>query len=104
MPAMPPMNATTVPEVGPTEFAMTSSRGATTCGSAAESEDRKNRLTPRTTSAASQMGRPSAPVTTKTAAIAAKPARSSADQTMIWRRDQRSMKTPANGPISEYGR
>ena len=64
---MPPMNATTVPEVGPTEFAMTSSSAATTCGSAADSEDRKNRLTPRTTSAASQIGRPSAPVTTKTA-------------------------------------
>ena len=30
--------------------------------------------------------------------------RSRADQTRIWRRDQRSMRTPANGPISEYGR
>ena len=27
-----------------------------------------------------------------------------ADQTRICRRDQRSMNTPANGPISEYGR
>ena len=31
-------------------------------------------------------------------------ARSSGDTTMIRRRDQRSMKTPANGPITEYGR
>src|SRR5260370_30032997 len=40
---------------------------------------------------------PAAVSTTKTA-------RSRADQTRIWRRDQRSMNTPANGPISEYGR
>jgi len=32
-----------------------------------------------------------------------KAARRTADQTRIWRRDQRSMNTPANGPISEYG-
>ena len=38
------------------------------------------------------------------AVIATKTDLSSAEQTRIWRRDQRSMKTPANGPISEYGR
>src|SRR5215471_13828706 len=30
--------------------------------------------------------------------------RSSADSSRIWRRDQRSMSTPANGPIREYGK
>ena len=40
------------PTVGDTEFAITSSSSATTCGSAAESEDRKNRFTPRTSSTA----------------------------------------------------
>src|SRR5258708_12356036 len=40
-----------------------------------------------------------------TAAVSTtKTERSRADQTRIWRRDQRSMNTPANGPISEYGR
>src|SRR5258708_3537373 len=38
------------------------------------------------------------------AVSATKPERSRADTTRIWRRDQRSMNTPANGPISEYGR
>ena len=41
---------------------------------------------------------------TRAAVPATKTARSQADQTRICRRDQRSMKTPANGPISEYGR
>jgi hypothetical protein len=101
---IPPINATTVPDVGPTEFAMTSSSSGTTCGSAADSEERKNRFTPRTTSAASQTGTPSAPNAMKIAVSVAKPARSTADHAMICRRDHRSMKTPANGPISEYGR
>ncbi len=40
-----------------------------------------------------------------TAAVATtKTERSSADSSRIWRRDQRSMNTPANGPISEYGK
>ena len=41
------MVAMTPPAVGDTEFAITSSSPATTCGSAADSEDRKNRFTPR---------------------------------------------------------
>ena len=101
---MPPMNATTVPDVGPTEFAMTSSSWRTTCGSAAESEERKNLFTPSTIRAASQTGSPSAPTAMKTAVSAPNPARSTADHAMICRRDHLSMKTPANGPISEYGR
>ena len=40
----------------------------------------------------------------KIAVSAANPARSTADHTMICRRDHLSMKTPANGPTSEYGR
>jgi hypothetical protein len=36
------------PAVGDTEFAITSSSSATTCGSAADSEDKKNRFTPST--------------------------------------------------------
>src|SRR5579872_4597512 len=40
-----------------------------------------------------------------TAAVpATKTERASADRARIWRRDQRSMSTPANGPITEYGR
>src|SRR5260370_6523875 len=39
-----------------------------------------------------------------TAVSATKTDRSRADQTRIWRLDQRSMNTPANGPTSEYGR
>ncbi len=38
------------------------------------------------------------------AVSATKTERSKADQTRIWRRDHRSMRTPANGPTSEYGR
>ena len=48
---MPPRKETTVPEVGATEFAMTSLSELTTWGSAADSDDRKNRLTPSTSSA-----------------------------------------------------
>src|SRR6185437_2933252 len=101
---MPPMKATTVPEVGPTEFAITSSLAPTTCGSAADRADRKNRLTPSTMRAASQTGSPRALEAMNMAPSATKPPRASADQNRIWRRDHRSMKTPANGPISEYGR
>ncbi len=104
IPAMPPRKATTVPEVGATAFAMTSLSELITCGSAADSEDRKNRFTPRTSSAPMYRGRPNVPVATKAAVTATKANRASADQTRICRRDQRSMKTPANGPTSEYGR
>ena len=38
---------------------------------------------------------------TSSAVTATSPARTSADTSRIWRRDQRSMKTPANGPMSE---
>jgi len=46
----PPMKPAIVPEVGATEFAITSLSSATTCGMAADSEDRKNRFTPSTAS------------------------------------------------------
>ena len=92
------------PTVGDTEFAITSSSSATTCGSAADSEDRKNLLTPRTSSTATYSGTPRSPRAMSAAVSATKAERSRADQTRIWRLDQRSMKTPANGPTSEYGR
>src|SRR5215475_4762407 len=98
------MNATIVPAVGATEFAITSVSSLTTCGRAADSDERKNRLTPRTASTLTYRGTPSRPEATREAVRATKVARSRADQTRICRRDQRSMNTPANGPISEYGR
>src|SRR5215475_5323058 len=98
------MNATIVPAVGATEFAITSVSSLTTCGRAADSDERKNRLTPRTASTLTYRGTPSRPEATREAVRTTKAARSRADQTRICRRDQRSMNTPANGPTSEYGR
>ena len=49
-------------------------------------------------------GTPRLPAAITAAVATTNTARISADQTRIWRRDQRSMNTPANGPISEYGR
>ena len=92
------------PTVGDTEFAITSSSSATTCGSAAESEDKKNLFTPSTSSTATYSGTPRSPRAMSVAVSATNADRSTADQTRIWRRDQRSMNTPAKGPISEYGR
>ena len=89
------------PAVGDTELAITSSSPATTCGSAADSEERKNRFTPSTHSTLAYSGTPRLPDATRPAVTATNVERSSADQTRIWRRDQRSMNTPANGPISE---
>src|SRR5258708_39412414 len=89
-----------VPEVTARALAVTSSRRATTCGSAADSADRKNRLTPSTSSDAPY----SAAVMVSDAATApTSTARTSGDQTRMRCRDQRSMKTPANGPTIEYG-
>jgi hypothetical protein len=45
---MPPIAAMMPPAVGDTELAITSLSPATTCGSAADSEDRKNLFTPST--------------------------------------------------------
>ena len=58
---IPPMVAMMPPAVGDTEFAITSLSSATTCGSAAESEDRKNRFTPSTSSTATYSGAPRLP-------------------------------------------
>ena len=91
------------PAVGETEFAITSSSSATTCGSAADREDRKNRFTPSTSRTAMYSGGPWLPAAISAAVSTTKVVRSRADQTRIWRLDQRSMNTPANGPISEYG-
>ena len=51
-PMPPPVMATIVPVVVDTELAITSSDRVTTCGSAAESPARKNRLTDRQASTA----------------------------------------------------
>ena len=64
-PARPPRNETMVPTVGATELAMTSVSSLTTCGRAADSEDRKNRLTPRTASTLTYSGTPSRPEATR---------------------------------------
>ena len=53
---------------------------------------------------ATYSGGPSGPTAISAAVATTKVPRSRADQTRIWRLDQRSMNTPANGPISEYGR
>ncbi len=98
---MPPIAAMIPPAVGATEFAITRVSSATTCGSAADSEDRKNRSTPSTSRTLAYSGTPRLPDATRMAVSATKAARSTADQTRICRRDQRSMNTPANGPISE---
>ena len=47
---MPPIALTMPPTVGDTELAITSLSSATTCGSAADSEARKKRFTPSTSS------------------------------------------------------
>jgi hypothetical protein len=91
------------PAVGDTELPITSLSPATTCGRAADSEARKNRLTPRTSRTATYSGTPRFPAAMSAAVITTNADRSRAEYTRIWRRDQRSMKTPANGPISEYG-
>jgi len=101
---MPATDVTIPPTVGAREFAITSLSSRTTCGRAADSEARKNRLTPSAASALTYRGTPSRPKVTSSAVTATRPARTSADTSRIWRRDQRSMKTPANGPMSEYGR
>jgi len=103
-PARPPPNETIVPTVGATALAITRVSSATTCGSAADSEERKNLLTPSTARTPTYRGGPRRPEATREAVSTTNEARSRADQTRICRRDQRSMNTPANGPISEYGR
>ncbi len=100
----PPMMAITPPAVGDTALAITSTSSSTTCGSAADSVESRNRLTPRTSSSATYSGTERLPAAIRAAVAATNVARSSADQTRIWRRDQRSISTPANGPTSEYGR
>jgi len=102
--AMPPIAPTMPPTVGDTEFAITSLSSATTCGSAADSEARKNRFTPSTSSTATYSGTPRSPAAMTAAVSSTNADRSSAARTRICRRDQRSMSTPANGPMSEYGR
>jgi hypothetical protein len=97
----PPTVAETPPMVGDTELAITSLSSATTCGNAADSEDRKKRFTPRTSSTATYSAAPRLPSAMDAAVSPTNSDRSRADQTRIWRRDQRSMSTPANGPMSE---
>src|SRR5204862_8228325 len=89
---------------GPTAFAVTGVSSAPTCGRAADREERKPLLTPSTARTLTYRGGPRRPEATREAVSPTNEARSRADQTRICRRDQRSMNTPANGPISEYGR
>jgi len=102
--AIPPIAPTIPPTVGDTELAITSLSSATTCGRAADSDARKNRFTPSTSSTATYSGSPWPPDAMMAAVTTTNAERSRADKTRIWRRDQRSMKTPANGPMTEYGR
>ena len=93
-----------VPTVGATELAITSVSSVTTCGSAADSEDRKNRLTPSTASTPTYSGTPRLPEATRKAVRATKrpaprPTRPGSAAATSGR-----MNTPANGPTSEYGR
>jgi len=92
------------PAVGDTALAITSMSSSTTCGSAADSVDSRNRLTPSTSSKATYNGTERLFAAISAAVATTNVARSRADQTRIWRLDHRSMNTPANGPISEYGR
>ena len=101
IPVTPATVVTMPPIVGATELAMTSLSSRTTCGSAADSEARKNRFTPRAASALTYSGMPSSPEPISSAVIATRTARTSAETSRIWRRDQRSMNTPANGPMNE---
>src|SRR5215469_3839246 len=102
-PRTPPTTAMIPPAVGDTELAITSLSRGTTCGSEADSEDRKKRLTPSTSSTATYSGGPRSPEAMRDAVSATNTERMSAAYTRICLRRQRSMNTPANGPISEYG-
>ena len=66
-PTSPPTEAMMPPAVGDTELAITSLSAGTTCGSAADSEDRKNRFTPSTSSTPMYSGTPSLPPATSAA-------------------------------------
>ena len=67
------------PAVGDTELAMTSLSAGTTCGSAADSEDRKNRFTPSTSSTLTYSGAPSLPDATSPAVSTTNSERSPAE-------------------------
>ena len=95
------MVVTIPPIVGATELAMTSLSSRTTCGRAADSEARKKRFTPSAASALMYSGTPNSPEATSRAVTSTRAARTSAETSRICRRDQRSMKTPANGPMNE---
>ena len=99
---MTPATVVTIPPmVGATELAMTSLSSGTTCGRAADSDARKKRFTPRAASALMYSGTPSSPAPISRAVIATSTARTRAETSRICRRDQRSMKTPAKGPMNE---
>ncbi len=102
-PTPAPRKLAAVPQVGVTALAIISRSAGTTCGSAAESPARKNRLTLSSTSAAARNAAPSAPAATSTPVSPASTAFTSAETSSTWRRDQRSMSTPANGPTTENG-
>ena len=76
----PATDVTMPPTVGATEFAITSLSPGTTCGRAADSEARKNRLTPSAASALTYSGTPSCPDSTSSAVTATRPARTSAER------------------------
>jgi len=97
------IDARTVPAVVARAFAVTSRLVSTTCGSAADSADRKNRLIPRLPRASATKSGPSFPATTSPASGISSAARTTLEMTRICRRLHRSMSTPANGPTTEYG-
>jgi len=78
-----------VPTVGATELAITQ-RVLLTRAERGRQRDRKNRLTPSTASTPTYSGSPRLPEATRKAVRVTKIARTSADQTRICRRDQRS--------------
>src|SRR5262249_35031172 len=102
--AIPPIAPTIPPTVGDPELAITSLSSATPAGRAAGRDARKTRFTPSTSSTATDSSSPWPPDAMMAAVTTTNAERSRADKTRIWRRDQRSMKTPANGPMTEYGR
>jgi hypothetical protein len=103
MPPTAPMAAAMVPDVGVSAFAVMRSRPETTCGSEAERPARTNRPTPRTVSTARPRSSPSSPTTTSAMMGSVARDLTKLARTRTSRRRHRSRKTPANGPIIEYG-
>ncbi len=103
-PAAAPSRAATVPDVGATAFAMTSSSAGTTCGRLAPSPARKNRLSDRQVRTSNDRVNPTLPRSTTATTTRTSTVRTRLATSMICRRRHRSRSTPANGPTIVYGR